>query len=126
HRRPSVGGLGHDVHLGRLPREGLAGMEEARRCGRVRELAGGRRFLSHAIVVLCLIAVLLALIPLALVLFYVIQQGVRSLNWAFFTHMPAPVGESGGGMANAIVGSLMITGLAALMAIPTGVTAGIY
>ena len=80
-----------------------------------------RRFLSHAIVVLCLIAVLLALIPLALVLFYVIQQGVRSLNWAFFTHMPAPVGESGGGMANAIVGSLMITGLAALMAIPTGV-----
>jgi phosphate transport system permease protein len=85
-----------------------------------------RRFLSRAIVVLCLAAVLLALVPLALVLFYVIKQGVSSLNWAFFTHMPAPVGEPGGGMLNGIVGSLMVTGLAALGAIPVGVVAGIY
>jgi phosphate transport system permease protein len=85
-----------------------------------------RRFLSRAIVVLCLAAVLLALVPLALVLFYVIKQGVSSLNWAFFTHMPAPVGETGGGMANGIVGSLMVTGLAAMGAIPVGVVAGIY
>jgi phosphate transport system permease protein len=85
-----------------------------------------RRFLSRAIVVLCLAAVLLALVPLALVLFYVIKQGVSSLNWAFFTHMPVPVGETGGGMANGIVGSLMVTGLAAMGAIPVGVVAGIY
>ena len=85
-----------------------------------------RRFLSSAIVVLCLLAVLAALLPLALVLFYVVSKGITSLNWAFFTRMPAPVGESGGGMANAIVGSLMVTGLGAVAAIPVGVIAGIY
>jgi phosphate transport system permease protein len=85
-----------------------------------------RRGLSHAIVVLCTCAVLLALVPLALVLFYVVQRGIGSLNWAFFTHMPAPVGEPGGGMWNAIVGTLMVTGLAALGAIPIGLVAGIY
>jgi phosphate transport system permease protein len=85
-----------------------------------------RRFLSHAIVALCLVAVLLALVPLAMVLFYVMSQGITSLNWAFFTHMPAPVGETGGGMANGILGSLMVTSLGAVVAIPVGVMAGIY
>jgi phosphate transport system permease protein len=85
-----------------------------------------RRFLSKAIVTLCFAAVLLALVPLVLVLFYVIKQGMTSLNWAFFTHRPAPVGETGGGMANSIVGSLMVTGIAALGAIPVGVVAGVY
>jgi phosphate transport system permease protein len=85
-----------------------------------------RKLLSHVIVVLCAAAVLLALIPLALVLFYVVSQGISSLNLAFFTHMPTPVGEPGGGMANAIVGSLMVTGLGALLAVPVGLMAGIY
>jgi phosphate transport system permease protein len=85
-----------------------------------------RRFMSHLVVVLCAGAVVLTLVPLALVLFYVVKQGASSLNWAFFTHMPAPVGEAGGGMANGIVGSLMVTGLGALFAIPIGVTAGVY
>jgi phosphate transport system permease protein len=85
-----------------------------------------RNILSHVIVVLCAAAVLLALIPLALVLFYVVSRGITSLNWAFFTHMPTPVGESGGGMANSIVGSLMVTGLGAVFAIPVGLMAGIY
>jgi phosphate transport system permease protein len=85
-----------------------------------------RRLLSHAIVALCGMAVLVALLPLALVLFYVVSRGLTSLNWNFFTKMPVPVGESGGGMANAIVGSVMVTGLAALAAVPVGVIAGIY
>ena len=85
-----------------------------------------RKALSQIVVVLCAGAVLLALVPLALVLFYVISQGISSLNWAFFTHMPAPVGEHGGGMANAIVGSLMVTGIGAVGAIPVGLIAGIY
>jgi len=85
-----------------------------------------RLFLSHAIVVLCIASVLLALVPLALVLFYVLTQGVTSLNWAFFSRMPAPVGETGGGMANSILGSLMVTGLGALAAVPVGLIAGIY
>jgi phosphate transport system permease protein len=85
-----------------------------------------RRGLSHVIVALCLGSVLLALVPLALVLFYVVRQGIGALNLAFFTNMPTPVGESGGGMANAIVGSLMVTGFGALFAIPVGVISGVY
>ena len=85
-----------------------------------------RKFLSHFIDVLCAGAVLLALVPLALVLFYVVSQGIASLNWAFFTRMPAPVGEPGGGMGNAVVGSLIVTGLGALFAIPVGLLAGVY
>jgi phosphate transport system permease protein len=85
-----------------------------------------RRIQSQIIVLLCGSAVVLALIPLALVLFYVVSQGIGSLNLAFFTHMPTPVGEPGGGMANAIIGSLMVTGLGALFAIPVGMISGIY
>jgi len=70
--------------------------------------------------------VLIALLPLALVLFYVVQQGISSLNGAFFTHMPVPHGETGGGMANAIVGSVMVTGMGAIVAIPIGIVAGVY
>jgi phosphate transport system permease protein len=85
-----------------------------------------RRALSHTVLILCGGAVVVALIPLALVLFYVISQGVSSLNLSFFTQMPKPVGETGGGMANAIVGSLIVTGLGAVMAIPIGIMSGIY
>ena len=85
-----------------------------------------RRGLSHTIVALCAAAVLLALVPLALVMFYVVSQGITSLNLAFFTNMPTPVGEPGGGMANAILGSLIVTGLGALFAIPIGIMSGIY
>lgn len=85
-----------------------------------------RRFLSSAIVVLCGAAVLIALVPLALILFYVVSKGASSLSLAFFTQMPKPVGEVGGGMANAIVGSLMVVGLGAVFAIPIGVMSGVY
>jgi phosphate transport system permease protein len=85
-----------------------------------------RRFMSHLVVASCGAAVLLALVPLALILFYVIQQGLSSITWSFFTQMPVPPGEAGGGMANGILGSLMVTGLGALFAIPVGVTAGVY
>ena len=85
-----------------------------------------RRLVSSAFVGACALAVLLALLPLVMVLFFVIQQGIGSLNLAFFTNMPRPVGEAGGGMANAIVGTLILTGIASLMAIPVGVMSGIY
>jgi phosphate transport system permease protein len=85
-----------------------------------------RRFLSHLVVGLCAGAVLLALVPLAFVLFYVVTQGLASLSVGFFTEMPRPAGEAGGGMANAIVGSLMVTGIGAIFAIPIGLLSGIY
>ena len=71
-------------------------------------------------------SVVLALVPLVLVFFYVIQQGFSSLNWDFFTKMPKPVGETGGGMANAIVGTLILIGIAAAFAIPVGIISGVY
>ncbi|HET7436385.1 MAG TPA: phosphate ABC transporter permease PstA [Thermoanaerobaculia bacterium] len=81
---------------------------------------------SNVVVGLCGAAVLLALIPLALILFYVISQGFSALNWAFFTEVPKPVGEAGGGMANAIVGTLILIGVAAAIAVPVGVLSGIH
>jgi phosphate transport system permease protein len=85
-----------------------------------------RKLLSSIFVGFCAGAVVLALVPLAFVLFFVISQGIRSVNVSFFTHMPTPVGEAGGGMANSIVGTLILSGLAALMAVPIGVFSGIY
>jgi phosphate transport system permease protein len=85
-----------------------------------------RRAVSHAICGLCAAAVIVALVPLALVLFYVVSRGVTALDLAFFTSFPRPVGEPGGGMANAIVGSLIVSGLGMLFAVPVGVMSGIY
>jgi phosphate transport system permease protein len=87
---------------------------------------GRRRFVSSVVVVLCGAAVVIALIPLAFIFFYVIRQGFTSLNWDFFTKLPKPVGESGGGMANAIVGTLMLIAVASAFAVPVGLIAGTY
>jgi len=85
-----------------------------------------RRAVSHTILMLCALSVLIALVPLALVLFYVLTQGVTSLSLSFFTEMPKPVGEPGGGMANSIVGSIIVTLLGAVFAIPIGIMSGVY
>src|SRR5205814_9759437 len=66
------------------------------------------------------------LVPLELVLFSVVGQGIRSVTLDMYQQLPRPVGEPGGGMANAIAGTLMVSGLAALMAVPIGVVSGIY
>ena len=85
-----------------------------------------RKMLSTIFMTFCAGSVILALVPLGFVLFFVISQGIRSVNLAFFTHMPLPVGEAGGGMANSILGTLIVCGLAAAMAVPIGVLSGIY
>jgi phosphate transport system permease protein len=85
-----------------------------------------RKALSGFVVALCGAAVVVALVPLFFVFAYVLQKGFSSLNWDFFTKMPKPVGETGGGMANAIVGTLILIGLASLFAIPVGILSGIY
>jgi phosphate transport system permease protein len=85
-----------------------------------------RNLTSTAFVAFCGASVVLALVPLAAVLYFVVSQGLSSLDWAFFTHMPKPVGEPGGGMANAIVGTLILTGLGACFAIPIGILSGVY
>jgi len=85
-----------------------------------------RKLLSNLVVFLCGASVVVALIPLCFIFFYVIQQGFSSLSWDFFTQMPKPVGESGGGMANAIAGTLILIGIASLLAIPVGLISGVY
>ncbi|HEX7680967.1 MAG TPA: phosphate ABC transporter permease PstA [Thermoanaerobaculia bacterium] len=85
-----------------------------------------RKLFSRIFEVLCALAVVIALIPLAMILFYVIKEGAGALNWDFFTKMPKPVGETGGGMANAIVGTLILIGIAALFAVPVGGICGVH
>jgi phosphate transport system permease protein len=85
-----------------------------------------RKAISLVMTALCGAAVLFALVPLGFILFFAVSQGVQALNVEFFTHMPAPVGEQGGGMANAIVGTLLLTAIGAVFAIPIGVISGIY
>jgi phosphate transport system permease protein len=85
-----------------------------------------RKLVSNVVVGLCGTSVAVALVPLFFVFFYVLKQGFSSLSWDFFTKMPKPVGEAGGGMANAIAGTLILIGLASLVAIPVGLISGIY
>jgi phosphate transport system permease protein len=85
-----------------------------------------RKAISSIFVGFCALSVLVALVPLAFLLFFVVVQGVQALNLDFFTKMPKPVGETGGGMANAIVGTLILTGLGSLFAIPIGILSGVY
>jgi phosphate transport system permease protein len=85
-----------------------------------------RRLVSNAMVGLMVLAVVVALLPLFFILFDLIVKGASSLSLDFFTRMPAPVGESGGGVAHAIVGTLIIVGTACLIGLPIGIAAGIY
>jgi phosphate transport system permease protein len=85
-----------------------------------------RRAISAVFSAACAASVLLALVPLALILFYLLQRGIGALEWGFLFHNPKPVGEPGGGFANAIVGTLVLLGLASLFAVPVGVISGLY
>jgi phosphate transport system permease protein len=85
-----------------------------------------RAFANRLVSGLAILATALVLVPLAAILFYLVYMGARSVNPAFFTHVPAPVGEEGGGMANAIVGSGIILTIASLIGIPIGIGAGVY
>jgi phosphate transport system permease protein len=85
-----------------------------------------RRLTSGIVSVLALLATIVVIAPLIAILFDLLKQGVSSLNWDFFTKIPVPVGETGGGMENAIVGSAVILALASLIGIPLGIGAGIY
>jgi phosphate transport system permease protein len=72
------------------------------------------------------VCALLTVSVLFFILGYLLWYGGKSLNWAFFTHLPAPVGEPGGGMANAIVGSGKLLLLASLVGVPVGILGGVY
>jgi phosphate transport system permease protein len=85
-----------------------------------------RRLTNRLATGLAVGAVLIVLAPLIAILGYLLYRGVGSVNWAFLTQTPKPVGEAGGGMANAIAGSALILLIASSLGIPVGIGAGIY
>jgi phosphate transport system permease protein len=85
-----------------------------------------RRAASYVMVALTCLAAALAIVPLVAILGYLIKQGAGALSLDFFTSMPKPVGEAGGGMANAIVGTLILIGIASVVGLPVGIGAGLY
>ena len=88
--------------------------------------ARSRHAVSGVMIGLTYLAAILATLPLLLILLHLIRQGASSLSASFFTNMPKPVGEAGGGMANAIVGTLVLIGIASLIGLPIGIGAGLY
>jgi phosphate transport system permease protein len=85
-----------------------------------------RRLTDHAMTGAAVLTVVIVLAPLVAIFGYLMYRGIGSISWTFLTHTPKPVGEPGGGMANAIIGSVFILGIASLIGVPFGVGAGIY
>lgn len=85
-----------------------------------------RRISSGVMIALTFLAAAAAVVPLLVILAYLIKEGAGALSLDFFTHMPRPAGEPGGGMANAIVGTLMLVGVASVIGLPIGIGAGLY
>ncbi|HZQ23728.1 MAG TPA: phosphate ABC transporter permease PstA [Terriglobales bacterium] len=85
-----------------------------------------RRFVDRLMTGVAALTVLLVLTPLVAVFGYLVYKGIGSINWAFLTQTPKPVGEAGGGMANAIAGSVLILAIASAIGVPIGIGAGVY
>jgi len=85
-----------------------------------------RKIKSALASAIALISAILVIAPLALVFFHLLVNGAGAVNWSFFTKLPAPVGAAGGGMANAIVGTIELLALAGMIGIPVGVLGGVY
>src|SRR5215813_3417519 len=90
------------------------------------QISLGRRLTDGLITLATAGAVLLVLLPLGAIFAYLVYKGIGSLNWAFLTRTPKPVGEAGGGMANAIAGSVLILLIGSIVGVPVGIGAGIY
>jgi phosphate transport system permease protein len=85
-----------------------------------------RKTKSALVSAFCLLCALAVILPLALILVHLVRLGASSLDWNFLTQLPKPAGEAGGGMANAIVGTMVLVLLGAAMGVPVGVLGGVY
>ena len=94
--------------------------------GAIPQISLWRRMTDYTVTFLAAGAVALVLLPLGAIFAYLVYKGIGSLNWAFLTQTPKPVGEAGGGMANAIGGSLLILLIGSTVGVPLGIGAGIY
>lgn len=104
----------------------MPNLDKASTGNAVQSISLRRRVTDHVMTGLAIVTVILVLVPLFAIFAYLVYRGIGSLNWSFLTQTPKPVGEAGGGMANAIVGSAVILFLASLIGVPVGVGAGIY
>ena len=93
---------------------------------KTKELSLWRRATNQAATAFATAAAVLVIVPLLAIFIYLLIKGLGALNWAFLTETPKPVGEVGGGMANAIVGSGVILGIASAIGVPVGIGCGIY
>lgn len=85
-----------------------------------------RKIVDRGMAVVCALFFALAFVPLVSVLWLVISKGAAGLSWSFFTELPKPVGEVGGGVGNALLGTLFMVGLACVIGLPLGVGAGVF
>jgi phosphate transport system permease protein len=85
-----------------------------------------RRARSHFFTALCFACAMFVIVPLFSIFIYVVSRGLEGLSLTFFTSLPKPVGETGGGMGNAVLGSLIMIGVACCFGLPTGILAGLY
>jgi phosphate transport system permease protein len=89
-------------------------------------IRAGRRRVDRTVTALTALSALVVIAPLLMIFGFLIYRGASAVNVDFFIHLPKPVGEGGGGVANAIVGSLIMIGLAACVALPVGILGGVY
>src|SRR5262245_2838155 len=85
---------------------------------------GRRRFVSQVMIALTFVAAFVAVLPLLLILWHLVRQGAASVGWQFFTALPKPAGDPGGGMANATVATGIIVSIAALLVRAGGMMCG--
>ena len=117
----------NSLHTPPPPQESAISRAPIERQSRRVRLNRARRYLwNHVVTALAILSTIVVIAPLVAILVYLIYKGTSSLNLAFFTKVPAPVGEPGGGMANAIVGSGIVLALASVLGIPVGIAAGVY
>ena len=117
---------GRDSRSGRAgPRRRPSGVQRAA-AERTRTTLGRRRVVNAIMVGVMCVAAVVATLPLIFILAHLIREGASSINLAFFTELPKPPGEGGGGMANAIVGTLVLILAASAIGLPIGIGAGMY
>jgi phosphate transport system permease protein len=93
---------------------------------RARQTMGRRRVVNYVMVSASYLSAVVVALPLILILAYLVKQGASSVGWSFFTKPPVPAGEPGGGMANAMVGTLILVGIASVVGLPIGIGAGLF
>ena len=114
------------VPVPRPPRRSQPSASQRAFAERTQRTIGRRKILDRVMVGLTYAAAVLAVVPLVAILVYLLSKGAAAVTPAFFTEMPRPVGEPGGGMANAIVGTLILVGTASAIGLPIGIGAGLF